>query len=84
MSSHKHGISIWYFIGLQLSIYGLMITGAGIYSAVNGEPPELKMSNFHAGIWWGAIMLAVGLLYVVKFRPSVRTGEEPHADENGS
>ena len=77
----KHGISIWWFVGVQMLIYGLLVCAAGIYSAVHGEPPELQMSSLHAGIWWGALMAAIGAFYVWHFRPSKHGGEEPHAEE---
>ena len=28
MSEHKHFISIWFFIGVLLVIYGILITGS--------------------------------------------------------
>jgi hypothetical protein len=77
----KHGISIWYFIGLQMLIYGVLILGASIYGAVHGEPAELHMTQYHPGIWWGGLMAAIGVFYVIRFRPSVHAGEEPHANE---
>ena len=62
-------VPIWYFIGLLLVVYGVLITGAGIYQLLN--PPEVKTVLFelHAGIWWGALLLLLGLVYVFKFRP---------------
>jgi hypothetical protein len=27
------------------------------------------LANLHAGIWWGAIILALGLFYTLRFRP---------------
>jgi len=64
-------VSIWFLIGLQLAIFGVLITGAGIYEAVNPPPPDqqLVLANLHSGIWWGAIMLVLGIFYTVKFRP---------------
>ncbi len=67
---HKHGISIWFFIGSLLSIYGALIMGSGIYNLFVKPEHNTVLSNLHAGIWWGAIMLALGLVYVTKFRPS--------------
>jgi hypothetical protein len=65
----EHHVSIWFLIGLQLSIYGALIVGAGIY--VLYYPPEQAtvLENLHPAIWWGAIMLALGLFYTLKFRP---------------
>ena len=62
-------ISIWFLIGLQLSLYGVLIVGAGIYQFYfpSIAPPVLE--NLHPAIWWGAIMLGLGLFYSIAFRP---------------
>jgi hypothetical protein len=66
-----HGsLSIWFFIGILLTCYGVLITGAGIYEYF--FPPAdstLVLANLHAGIWWGAILLVIGLVYFIKFFP---------------
>jgi len=67
---HRPGmISIWFFIGLLLLAYGILILGAGIYEL--GNPPEhpVVMANLHAGIWWGALLTVLGLIYTLKFKP---------------
>jgi hypothetical protein len=63
----KGFVSIWFFIGILLDIYGVLILGAGIYNVYN--PPDVKMAFLHAGIWWGALLLALGLFYSIKFAP---------------
>jgi hypothetical protein len=27
------------------------------------------LNNLHAGVWWGALLLIIGLVYVILFRP---------------
>lgn len=65
----KGFISIWFFIGLLLFIYGILILGAGIYNL--SVPPEhpVVLQNLHAGIWWGALLLLMGGFYCVRFNP---------------
>ncbi|MCE0522919.1 MAG: hypothetical protein LV480_08405 [Methylacidiphilales bacterium] len=67
----EHHVSIWFLIGLQLAIYGLLITGAGIYGLISPPPPEQQtvLAEWHASIWWGGLMLILGVFYTVKFRP---------------
>ena len=76
MSEHKHFISIWFFIGLLLGVYGVLILGSGIYELIS--PPVLEaqggiernvMANLHMAVWWGALLLVLGVVYVVNFRP---------------
>jgi hypothetical protein len=67
---HGSGIPIWFFIGVLLVIYGAMILGYGIFEMATGSyPPLVQLTELHTPIWWGASLLALGLLYVVKFRP---------------
>jgi hypothetical protein len=65
----KGFISIWFFIGLLLLIYGVLILGAGIYNL--SVPPEhpVVLQNLHAGVWWGAVLFAIGAFYCVRFNP---------------
>ena len=69
---HEHGIPIWFFIGALLAVYGVLILGAGLFGLVH--PPHVELAGLHAGIWWGALLIVIGLLYVWKFRP--RRGRE--------
>jgi hypothetical protein len=67
---HGSGIPIWFFIGVLLVIYGAIILGYGIFEFATGSyPPLVQLTELHTPIWWGASLLALGLLYVVKFRP---------------
>ena len=63
---HTSGISIWFFIGVMLTIYGAMILGYGLYELTL---PQMAVANYHASVWWGAVLLAVGLFYGLRFRP---------------
>ncbi|HEY3383709.1 MAG TPA: hypothetical protein VGK32_18245 [Vicinamibacterales bacterium] len=67
---HRPGlISIWFFIGVLLLAYGVLITGSGLYELV--APPErtVVLANLHAGIWWGALTLVLGAFYTFHFSP---------------
>ena len=66
-----HHLSIWFLIGLQLALDGVLIGGAGIDGFLFPPPPEQQtvLGNLHCGIWWGALMLVLGLFYAVKYRP---------------
>jgi len=67
---HGSGIAIWFFIGVLLVIYGGMIFGYGILEWATGSyPVGVQLTNLHTPVWWGGILLLIGLLYVVKFRP---------------
>jgi hypothetical protein len=62
-------LSIWFFIGLLLLAYGILILGAGIYELSNPPEHPVVLANLHAGIWWGALLTVLGLIYTLKFKP---------------
>jgi len=63
-------VSIWFFIGVSLAVNGALILAAGIYQLVNPPiEPGVVLFNLHAGVWWGAVLLAIGLIYCIKFAP---------------
>jgi hypothetical protein len=67
--TEKHFISIWFFIGAILTIYGVLITGASIYNLFVPPPQTVVLEHLHAGIWWGLLLLVMGLFYAIKFFP---------------
>jgi hypothetical protein len=65
-------ISIWFFIGVSLVVNGVLILAAGIYQYVSPPPvaEQVVLFHLHAGIWWGAILLALGLFWTIRYMPS--------------
>jgi hypothetical protein len=63
----KQTITIWFFVGVLFLVYGVLILGAGIYGLF--VPPDVAMRHLHLSIWWGALLLAVGAFYGLRFRP---------------
>ena len=63
-------LSIWFFIGLSLAVNGAVIFARGIYELM--YPPEVQvvLSNLHANIWWGGVLLVLGLFFSLRFSPS--------------
>ena len=66
---HSSHISIWFFIGVMLTIYGVLIFASGIYELATGVTAQVVLANLHAPVWWGGGLAALGLFYLVKFRP---------------
>lgn len=65
-------ISIWFFIGLILLIYGVLIFGTGVYHYFVPPERETVLSYLHAGIWWGALLAVIGGFYCYRFFPETR------------
>jgi hypothetical protein len=67
---HRPGmISIWFFIGLLLLACGVLICAAGIYELISPPEHPVVLAGLHAGIWWGALLIALGAIYTIKFAP---------------
>lgn len=63
-------VSIWFFIGVSLLVNGVLILAAGIYQVVNPPMnPGVVLFQLHANVWWGAVLLVIGLFYCLYFRP---------------
>jgi hypothetical protein len=67
MSHKAHQISIWFFVGVLLAIYGIIILGAGIADWSN--PGNIVLGELHVGVWWGALLLVLGCIYSYAFSP---------------
>jgi FtsH-binding integral membrane protein len=68
VTPHKHEmLPVWFFIGVILVIYGVLIFATGLYEYSN--PPK---ANFHASVWWGIILAAVGAVFVIQHYPRKR------------
>jgi hypothetical protein len=63
------GISIWFFVGISLLVNGALILGAGLWELVHPPENPVVLFNLHANVWWGAVLLALGILYSIKFSP---------------
>ncbi|MBZ5525548.1 MAG: hypothetical protein LAP21_25275 [Acidobacteriia bacterium] len=67
---HRPGmLSIWFFIGVLLLIYGFLILGAGLYELVSPPEHPVVLASLHAGIWWGVLLIVLGAVYSVRFSP---------------
>jgi hypothetical protein len=65
-------IPIWFFIGVLLGIYGVVITATGIFGLFH--PPHVRLVELHADLWWGILMTIIGAVYLVKFNPWKKQG----------
>jgi hypothetical protein len=63
------GVSIWFFIGISLLVNGVLITAAGIWEVLHPPENPVVLFHLHANVWWGAILLVIGLVYCLQFSP---------------
>lgn len=60
--------TIWFFVGLILFAIGVIVIAAGVYDLIFPANTGARLTNLHANIWWGGLILLAGLLYIVKNR----------------
>ena len=68
----KKQISVWFFIGVLLLIYGALILGTGLYELASPPERTVVLQGLHMNVWWGALVLALGVVYTWLFRPGER------------
>jgi hypothetical protein len=67
MAEKHHIIPVWFFVGVLLFIYGILILASGLTEWSN--PPATVLSNLHAPVWWGGLLIVLGGIYCRMFRP---------------
>lgn len=73
---HAH-TSLWFFIGLLLDIYGVLILAAGLHELTTPPEHPVVLANLHAGIWWGALLIILGAIYTYAFSPTRAARSNP-------
>ena len=71
MSEKHHIIPVWFFVGVLLLIYGVIIFATGL--AEWSHPPNTVLAELHAPVWWGGVLIALGSIYCLVFRPDKST-----------
>ena len=68
MSEKHHIIPVWFFVGVLLLVYGVMIFVSGL-TEWNSPPPDVELTQLHAPVWWGGLLIVLGSIYCLLFRP---------------
>jgi len=55
-------LPIWFFVGLILAVYGAILIAAAFFCDVPDR--VVPVTNTPAGLWWGALLAAFGLVQV--------------------
>jgi len=57
---------IWYFVGLILLVIGSILLLTGLYLLISPAETNAVLGELYPNIWWGGLMVVVGIIYVVK------------------
>lgn len=63
-------LSIWFFVGLCLGVNGALIFATGIYEIMFPPAEKVVLYGLHANVWWGAVLLLLGLFFSLRFSPA--------------
>ncbi len=55
--------AIWCSVGLILSSIGCIVLLSGLYIIFFHIPQQTALANLQPDVWWGSIMLVVGLTF---------------------
>ena len=63
---------IWYFVGLMLTAMGAVVLVSGLIDYSSERTARTVLSELHPAIWWGAIMIAAGIiLFLANRKPKI-------------
>ena len=64
----RQELSIWFFCGVLMLTYGLVLTATGVYEHFGHQPPTV-LANLEPTFWWGVVLSIFGGFYAIRFRP---------------
>ncbi len=60
----KKMLSIWFFVGLMLSVFGVIVTLTGVNYIFHPQHKTV-LANLNPNLWWGMVILVAGLLFLI-------------------
>ncbi len=67
MRERQHMLPVWFFIGILLFVYGIIILITAVREI--SHPPDVVLSQYHPAFWGGIVLLAIGGFYLFHFWP---------------
>ncbi len=57
-------LSIWFFVGLMLTVIGVIVTGTGINYIFHPQNATM-LAELNPNLWWGGVILVAGIVFLV-------------------
>lgn len=67
MSRESHMLPVWFFIGVLLTIYGVIILTTSLVDF--SHPAHTVLAQYHPGLFGGILLLLIGCFYTYWFWP---------------
>jgi hypothetical protein len=64
---HHEMLPVWFFVGVLLLVYGLIILYIGIRDYAH--PAPVVLAKYHAPLWGGIVLTLLGGGYTLRFWP---------------
>lgn len=64
---HREMLPVWFFIGLLLLTYGVIILWVGIRDY--HQPTHVVLASYHANLWGGGLLFFIGGFYTLRYWP---------------
>ena len=70
MNKETHMLPVWFFIGVLLAIYGVIILVMAILDF--NQTSEAVLAEYHPGLFGGVLLILLGSFYTFWFWPGRR------------
>jgi hypothetical protein len=70
MRKQAHMLPVWFFIGLLLAAYGVIILAVAIVNY--HHPADVVLAQYHPDLFGGILLLSIGVGYTRWFWPRKR------------
>ena len=57
---NRDPLPIWFFVGLILLVYGLLVVGSGVF----GEATQTVLAETRPALWWGCVIVVAGAAFL--------------------
>lgn len=75
MKHHHHQmLSVWFFIGILLLIYGVIILVVSLIEY--SHPVPVVLASYHLNVWAGVVLTLFGGFYTIRFRPRSKQSDQ--------
>lgn len=62
--SEQKMLSIWFFVGVMLTILGTLVTATGVNYIFHPQDRTV-LAHLNTNLWWGVVMLLSGLAFLI-------------------
>jgi hypothetical protein len=74
MSKKQPMVPVWFFIGVLLTAYGIIILITSVLQ--RSHPGAVEFGKYHTGLWGGILLTLIGGFYTLRFWPRNVTTEQ--------